>query len=231
MENFTDGFNSRKIETRQKIIEASVKLFSIKGYHNTQVMDIVKAVGMSAGTFYNYFKDKRELFRKISEENLKKLRVHLKELRESVSSENTTMKLAHIYENYDVFFEYVTAHSEEVMLILRGSFGVDEEFDKDAWMQFNCFADDIASDIQQWVDKGWLLGINPFLAGQMIIGMVTRVAHCYLAGKKIQKEEAVSMLKVMTKSLLTEFITEEGHVLLFNNENSAVLNKKTTSIF
>lgn len=231
MENFTDGFNSRKIETRQKIIEASIKLFSIKGYHNTQVMDIVKAVGMSAGTFYNYFKDKRELFRKISEENLKKLRIHLKELRESVNSENTIMKLAHIYENYNVFFEYVNNHSEEVMLVLRGSFGgVDEEFDKNAWEQFNCFADDIAGDIQQWVDNGWLLsGVNPFLIGQMIIGMVTRIAHCYLAEKKFNTDEAVNLLKLMTKSLITEFVTKKGHVLLINNENSVVLNEEFSS--
>ena len=52
----------RREETRDRIIAAACDLFSKHGYHNTQVMDIVKAVGMSAGTFYNHFKDKRDLF-------------------------------------------------------------------------------------------------------------------------------------------------------------------------
>jgi AcrR family transcriptional regulator len=224
MENFIDGFNSRKIETRQKIIEASINLFSTKGYHNTQIMDIVKTVGMSAGTFYNYFKDKRELFRKISEYNLKNLKVSLKELRKSVRSNETTIKLAHIYESYNVFFEYINNNSKEVMLALRGSFGVDEEFDKEAYKQYNYFADDISYCIQKWIDKGWLTGIDSFLVGQMIIGMLNRIAHCYLAEKKIKLDEAVNLLKSMTKSLIMEFVTEEGHLLLLNTEESAVLN-------
>lgn len=48
------GSEKRKEETREKIISAACELFSKYGYHNTQVMDIVKAVGMSAGTFYNH---------------------------------------------------------------------------------------------------------------------------------------------------------------------------------
>ena len=75
----------KKQVIRDTIIEAAEELFSKHGYHNTQVMDIVKAVGMSAGTFYNYFKDKRDLFGQITGHNLEQLRLRVKKIREAVN--------------------------------------------------------------------------------------------------------------------------------------------------
>ncbi|HQG33118.1 MAG TPA: helix-turn-helix domain-containing protein [Deltaproteobacteria bacterium] len=71
--------------TREAIIEAAEELFSRHGYHNTQVMDIVKSVGMSAGTFYNHFKDKRDLFRQITQQNFEELRIRIRKLREPLN--------------------------------------------------------------------------------------------------------------------------------------------------
>ena len=63
--------------TRDMIIEAAEELFSQHGYHNTQIMDIVKAVGMSAGTVYNYFKDKRDLCEQITSRNYEVFRARI----------------------------------------------------------------------------------------------------------------------------------------------------------
>jgi AcrR family transcriptional regulator len=48
-------------ERRQEIIEVAQKLFIENGYLQTKVSDIVKAIGVSQGTFYNYFKSKEEI--------------------------------------------------------------------------------------------------------------------------------------------------------------------------
>jgi len=48
-------------ERREEIIAASQKLFIEKGFAKTKVSDIVKAVGVSQGTFYYYFKSKEEI--------------------------------------------------------------------------------------------------------------------------------------------------------------------------
>src|SRR5271157_2589233 len=47
---------------RQRIDEAAVHVFSQKGYHRTRVQDITNALGISTGTFYIYFGNKRDLF-------------------------------------------------------------------------------------------------------------------------------------------------------------------------
>jgi len=41
--------------------KAALKLFARKGYHNTKISDVVKASGVSQGTFYWYFESKEQL--------------------------------------------------------------------------------------------------------------------------------------------------------------------------
>jgi TetR/AcrR family transcriptional regulator, transcriptional repressor for nem operon len=52
----------RRNHSHDKIVSESLKLFSLKGYNNTSINDILSAVKMSKGGFYNHFKSKEELF-------------------------------------------------------------------------------------------------------------------------------------------------------------------------
>jgi AcrR family transcriptional regulator len=53
---------NRSIHLKQKILESAIKIFSEKGYYNTSSNEISAAAGVSVGSFYSYFKDKKELF-------------------------------------------------------------------------------------------------------------------------------------------------------------------------
>jgi AcrR family transcriptional regulator len=52
----------RGMQTREKIIIAALELFSEKGYHSTNSKEITARADVSIGSFYAYFKDKKELF-------------------------------------------------------------------------------------------------------------------------------------------------------------------------
>lgn len=52
----------RSIKTKEAIIQAAMKLFSEKGYHNTNTKQISAQAGVSTGSFYSYFTDKRAVF-------------------------------------------------------------------------------------------------------------------------------------------------------------------------
>lgn len=54
--------------TRQKIIEKSMQLFSVKGYFHTSVSDIVKAAGLTKGGLYGHFRNKQEIWYAVYEE-------------------------------------------------------------------------------------------------------------------------------------------------------------------
>lgn len=48
--------------TREKIINESLTLFSVKGFNAISVRDIAKAVGIKASSLYNHFKNKQDIF-------------------------------------------------------------------------------------------------------------------------------------------------------------------------
>ena len=50
------------IENREKLLLASMKLFSTFGYHNTNIRKITTEAGLSTGIFYHYFDNKESLY-------------------------------------------------------------------------------------------------------------------------------------------------------------------------
>jgi AcrR family transcriptional regulator len=61
----------RGIETRNRILEAARVLFSRDGYHGTNTKEITAEAGVSVGSFYAYFKDKKELFMELTHGHMK----------------------------------------------------------------------------------------------------------------------------------------------------------------
>ncbi|WP_031036142.1 TetR/AcrR family transcriptional regulator [Streptomyces sp. NRRL F-5650] len=49
--------NQRGLQTRQKLMEATIELLATRSYRDIKVMDIAQAVGTSPATFYQYFPD------------------------------------------------------------------------------------------------------------------------------------------------------------------------------
>ena len=58
---------TRGIETKEKIVKAATKLFTERGYHRTNALQIAAAADVATGTFYSYFNNKREVFAEIIE--------------------------------------------------------------------------------------------------------------------------------------------------------------------
>ena len=58
----------KKEETKRKIFEAAVKLFTDKGFSATTVDEIAEAADVSKGTFFNYFPRKESIAQYLFEE-------------------------------------------------------------------------------------------------------------------------------------------------------------------
>jgi TetR/AcrR family transcriptional regulator, transcriptional repressor for nem operon len=54
--------------TRQNIIDKSMDLFSVKGFFNTSIADIVQATGLTKGGLYGHFRNKEEIWYAVYEE-------------------------------------------------------------------------------------------------------------------------------------------------------------------
>jgi TetR/AcrR family transcriptional regulator, transcriptional repressor for nem operon len=54
--------STKGLRTRQEIVEASLQLFSVKGYYNTSISAILQATGLTKGGLYGHFGSKEEIW-------------------------------------------------------------------------------------------------------------------------------------------------------------------------
>ena len=54
--------------TRQQIIKEALQLFSVKGYFNTSINDVLEATGLTKGGLYGHFKSKEDIWHTVYHE-------------------------------------------------------------------------------------------------------------------------------------------------------------------
>lgn len=59
-------------DTKQNIVDKSEHLFSIKGYYNTSIADIMEATGLTKGGLYGHFKSKEDIWYAVYEQAAEK---------------------------------------------------------------------------------------------------------------------------------------------------------------
>ena len=59
------AMNKKALTTKEELIHAASEIFSIKWYETVSISDICKKAGRSSGAFYNYYKNKEDIFLRI----------------------------------------------------------------------------------------------------------------------------------------------------------------------
>ncbi|MEO0278490.1 MAG: TetR/AcrR family transcriptional regulator [candidate division WOR-3 bacterium] len=77
-------------DKKDLIIESSILEFSEKGYHKTSMRGIAKRAGIAVGTIYNYFPNKKELYKAVI---LKQANLVLKAMEEVYQDKTITKEL------------------------------------------------------------------------------------------------------------------------------------------
>lgn len=86
------------MNNKETIIHEAQKLFSLHGYLNTGINEIIEAAGTSKGGFYNHFASKEDLFRDVLAESQKIWRERVLTSFDSIQS--PTEKIIKILKNY-----------------------------------------------------------------------------------------------------------------------------------
>lgn len=103
----------RSIEKKQRIKDAALKLMSEKGYFATSSNEIAREAGVSIGTFYSYFKDKKELYAELVDDIYTAVLtpINLNELPDDLSIEEAVqLYVTAVFRGH----EYQTAFQREI---------------------------------------------------------------------------------------------------------------------
>ncbi len=131
-----DRHEQRKLETRQRLLDAAEQVFSRMGYEAASVLDITEAANVSKRTFYLHFNDKEDLVEALAMRGFIELRAQAEDKDHLVAPDHTFEE--GMYQVAKIIFEYVQDHPQMMLIVFGrdGSFRLQamaREFMAQAW--------------------------------------------------------------------------------------------------
>ena len=100
-----------KVQNRQAILDAAREVFGELGYEAATVRDIIRRTGLAAGTFYNYYRSKEEVFGALADDGARRFAPILKGLRAKGTSFDEFVREAIV-----AYFEFMADEHESWMV-------------------------------------------------------------------------------------------------------------------
>jgi AcrR family transcriptional regulator len=97
-----------RVNTRERIEEQALLLFSRQGFHETSVQEIAEAAGVNEGTIFRLYSSKKDLFREVIQKYASTDDINLMDLQLSLSMEDIRGDLVRIvHEYFRVYFQKI----------------------------------------------------------------------------------------------------------------------------
>lgn len=155
---------------RAQVLRHAKRIFARKGYHQTNIADIIAQARIARGTFYLYFQNKRELFQELLDQVLRELNTRIQRIRMDPLEPSPADQLRN---NLRRVLSFVLSERELTDILLNHSMGFDSGLDA----QVREFYDRIAQKIQRSLDLGIQMSlVRPCDTRSM--------AYCILGGIK-----------------------------------------------
>ena len=132
---------------RAQVLRHAKRIFARKGYHRTNVADIIARARIARGTFYLYFQNKKDLFEELLEQAVRELTARIQRLRPGPNEPDPVDQLR---ANLTRVLSYAMAERELTDILLNHSTGFDHELDD----KIQDFYDRIAALIKRSLDLG-----------------------------------------------------------------------------
>lgn len=160
-----DRHEQRKLETRQRLLDAAEQVFSRLGYKAASVLDITEAANVSKRTFYLHFNDKEDLIEALAMRGFIELRSQAEDKENLVAPDHTFEE--GMYQVAKLIFEYVQDHPQLMQIVFGrdGSFRLQamaREFMAQAW------EDNIARECTWKADAA----VPPVIVANAMAGMM-----------------------------------------------------------
>ncbi|MGE4076580.1 MAG: TetR/AcrR family transcriptional regulator [Reyranella sp.] len=149
-----------KAENRTALLKAARAVFAEMGFGAASVRDIVRRTDLASGTFYNYFKDKDEIFEAVVGELTGELlrRHHAGRARAATTEE-------FFRRHYAVYFDFIVEDAELLALARKNFTAIRTLLDKP---DVRALAQALNDDIRAAMANGLLPRVDvPYLAAAM----------------------------------------------------------------
>ena len=157
-----------KAENRTALLKAARAVFAEMGYGATSVRDIVRRTDLASGTFYNYFKDKDEIFEAVVGELTGEL---LKRHRNGRGRATTAEEF--FRQHFSVYFNFVVEDAELLALARRNFTAIRTLLDKP---DVRALAKALNDDIRAAIAAGLLPNVDVSYLGAALSGIAFEIS-------------------------------------------------------
>ncbi len=194
-----------KEQKRESIMIGALKLFSKEGFYATTIPDIAKALNMSVGNMYNYFKSKDILAKEI----IKYISTYLgAELRKINEQELPAKEKIHAF--VTVYFTIAQREPEMIEYFLRVYLSNREVF-KDGCEGMICVSDfvtEIMIFFEEGVERGELRDQDFFSAFGLFMGYLGGMVFLY--GEQILPQDLDAYIDDIAKNIYQALKCDEN---------------------
>ena len=177
----------RKAQNRAKLLAAARKVFAEKGFGEATARDIVRETDLATGTFYNYFRDKDEVFRALLAEFEQRVSEAVAPLRA-----DRTRPIEEGIEKGALAFFQVVAEDAELFHVLRRNAGAIAILPTETIFAHGMA--EFAEDIEVWRSEGRLPGVDLDYLSATIAGAAFQLANRMVERDPPDPEEAARFL-------------------------------------
>lgn len=168
----TDKVKMADNKRRREIIDASIRIFTQKGYHRTKIQDITTMIGISTGTFYLYFRNKRDLFMEVIDDIFRTI---VYDAAKAIQNETDPIRRMELrarvfYKNYSKY--------NEILHQLRAEMACED----DNWPQirikqaYHDLNRPVVKELSDAISKGLFRPVDPDLLSYALMGMIEAIS-------------------------------------------------------
>ncbi|WOO38732.1 TetR/AcrR family transcriptional regulator [Anaerocolumna sp. AGMB13020] len=200
-EKIREPKQKRAIEKKQKIIRASYKLFSEKGYYKTNTAEIAQAAGVSTGIVYSYFEDKKHILVEVIKHYLSLLSEKLNPLLTEPVSKKKLTPLIEEFINISIKSHIMNkeAHNEFLALSLLES---------EIQTLFDEFENAVLQKFCELLETAGFSKDNMLEKVRIGYSIIEQVSHYYIQ-EKLPAEE-LNRIKLLAVNIIVTTLTENN---------------------
>jgi AcrR family transcriptional regulator len=169
-----------KQANRIAILDAGRKVFARIGFEAATVRDIIRETDLAAGTFYNYFKSKEEVFEAIAEDSTHRFRERLSYVRAKAATLES-----YINDAYRAYFHFIAEEHGGENEAMSAIIGVRVDTP-----EMQALADEIRSDLEHILSRKGAPELDVDYLTAAAIGIAREMADRMLLRRPVDPDAA-----------------------------------------
>jgi AcrR family transcriptional regulator len=188
---------------RELIIDKAIRLFSAQGYENVKISDITDAIQIGKGTFYLYFKDKKELLYECIEQ-IKSLLSLSESRKEILEEQDLVLRMKFRWINFQTQYPHFGGILQLVQTMAHSE---DPVIRKKSIESYNAVIKPVMDDLRRAQQEGIALEMEPEIVAYAIIGIMENITFRINQDKKYSIEMGAKAIEYLFRRILPSNFT------------------------